>query len=269
MVGTAFGQHGHGGHPGRKPHEGPVIVPGGLGHHIGHGGNGIAYNPSIFYGVGAFGPYAYAPPLFVIAPGGGFPPNPLVANMLPQTVPVFPNLRPAQVAQAPAAPPNRAPAAQAPRRPDPARSAELTTLGDRLFRAGNLPRAVERYEQALRADPDKAGPRVRLAQVALVRGKYTEAANKLRDAQMAEPGWLALAGDIQSVFSEPAEFARQVARLEAHLQAQPNDRDGWLVLGAEWYLSGRVRKAADVFLRLADREPDATLKAFLTATKAP
>ena len=59
----------------------------------------------------------------------------------------------------------------------------------------------------------------------------------------------------------------QIARLEAHLQAHPADRDAWLVLGAEWFLSGRTRKAADVFLRLSDRAPDPALAAFLAATE--
>ncbi|MDB5352985.1 MAG: hypothetical protein JWN86_4232 [Planctomycetota bacterium] len=147
------------------------------------------------------------------------------------------------------------------------RSKELMTLGDRLFRAGNYVRAVDRYEQAIRADPDLAEPRARLAQVALVRGKYGEAANKFREAQAAEPGWLATAGNAQDLYPEPADFARHVARLEAHLQAHVDDRDGWLVLGALWYLSGRTQKAADVFLRLSDRKEDPTLRAFLAATK--
>jgi hypothetical protein len=48
----------------------------------------------------------------------------------------------------------------------------------------------------------------------------------------------------------------------------PDDRDAWLVLGAEWYLSGRTARAADVFLRLYDpkRKPDIALSAFLHAT---
>lgn len=141
-------------------------------------------------------------------------------------------------------------------------------LGDRLFRAGNYARAADRYEQSVRADPDRAGPRARLAQVALVRGKYQDAANKLREAQTAEPGWLATADDLRAIHPEPAEYARLVAKLEAHLQAQPEDRDGWLVLGALWYLSGRTQKAADVFLRLTDRREDPTLRAFLAATKS-
>jgi hypothetical protein len=48
----------------------------------------------------------------------------------------------------------------------------------------------------------------------------------------------------------------------------PEDRDAWLVLGAEWYLSGRSARAADVFQRLNDptRRPDIALSAFLEAT---
>ena len=133
--------------------------------------------------------------------------------------------------------------------------------------ASNLIRAAERYEQAIRADGDLAAPRARLAQVALVRGKYQDAANFLREAQAAEPGWLATAGDVRDIYPEPAVYARHVATLEAHLQARPEDRDGWLVLGSLWYLSGKTQKAADIFLRLSDRKEDPTLRAFLEATK--
>ena len=71
---------------------------------------------------------------------------------------------------------------------DPGRSAQLTTLGDRLFRAGNLKRAEERYLQAIRVARDQATPRVRLSQVAMVRGQYTVAADRLREAETARAG---------------------------------------------------------------------------------
>ncbi len=112
------------------------------------------------------------------------------------------------------------------------------TFGDRLFRAGNLKKADERYHQALKAASNRAAPYLRLAQVALTRGNYAEAANRLREAETAEPGWLRTAADIQALYAEPADFAKQVSRLESHLQAHPDDRDAWLVLGAEWFLSG-------------------------------
>ncbi len=159
------------------------------------------------------------------------------------------------------------PAAEAakPRRPDPPRAAQLVTLGDRNFRAGNVHRAAERYTQAISADPNAAAPRVRMAQIALNRGQYAEAANHFRDAMTAEPGWLIHAPDIQAIYAEPADFAKQIAKLETHLQANPHDRDAWFVLGAQWYLSGQTRRAADVFMRLTDRKPDASLAAFLDA----
>lgn len=155
------------------------------------------------------------------------------------------------------------------RKADPERAIQLTTYGDRLFRGGNTRKAEERYEQAVRANPYSAGPLVRLAQLALVRGQYDRAADLLRDAQAAEPGWINTVDDIQSIYSEPADFAKQIARLESHLQADPGDRDAWLVLGAQWYLSGRTQKAADIFVRLTDRQPDATLEAFIQASRPP
>jgi cytochrome c-type biogenesis protein CcmH/NrfG len=164
----------------------------------------------------------------------------------------------------------RVPRAPAPavktKKPEATKAGQMTVLGDRLFRAGNLRKASDRYDQALRLDPHSAEPRIRLAQIALVRGQFAEAAHQIREAIMVDRDWLAKAGDIESLYSEPADFAKQIEKLESHLQASPNDRDAWLVLGAEWFLSGRTRKAADVFLRLADRKPDRALEAFLDAT---
>ena len=115
---------------------------------------------------------------------------------------------------------------------------------------------------------DLAAPHLRLAQIALVRGNYTEAANRLREAETAQPGWIVTAPDIQAIYGEPADFARQIARLESHLQIHPDDRDAWLVLGAQWFLSGRTAQAADVFQRLNDpkRKADVALAAFLDAS---
>jgi Tfp pilus assembly protein PilF len=139
------------------------------------------------------------------------------------------------------------------------------TLGDRNFRAGNLHRAAERYAQAQSAEPAAAAPRVRMAQVEVNRGHYAEAARHYREAMVVEPGWLIHAPDVQAIYSEPGDFTRQIARLETHLQADPHDRDAWFVLGAQCYLSGQTRKAADIFLRLSDRKADPSLAAFVDA----
>jgi tetratricopeptide (TPR) repeat protein len=155
------------------------------------------------------------------------------------------------------------------RRSNLARAKELVEIGDRSFRGNNIHRAEEKYNLAAKADPTAPAPHVHLAQVSLARGDYAAAADHLRDAVTVAPNaeWLLNAPDIQSVFAEPADFAKQLARLESHLQANPSDRDAWFVLGAEWYLSGRSRQASDVFQRLNDRKPDEALATFMDASK--
>jgi len=213
---------------------------------------------------GRYGPVPLPPPFGVIAPGGYFPPTPLP---IPRPTPYVP-FPPRAVAPAPMFRVRH----ERPRRRrsgNPARAAELVTVGDRMFRAGNLPRAQFRYEQAIEAHPNSAAARVRLAEIALARGQYAEAVDRLREAQAAEPGWIDHASDVQALFPEPTKFAALIARIEAHLQRHPDDRDAWLMLGAQWFLSGRVALAADVFLRLDDpsRPPDDILQAFLDASK--
>ncbi len=226
-----------------------------------HGGNGFALG-AVGSGYGSYG-YGYGPCLYrlggyrsprrsvmafpvPVGQGGGG----LMLPMPPQGV-LAPN------------PPAAA------RRTNPARAKELVEIGDRSFRAGNTKRAEEKFLLAAKADPTAPAPHVHLAQVSLARGDYAAAADHLRDAVTVanDPGWLINAPDIQSIFAEPADFAKQLARLESHLQANPNDRDAWFVLGAECYLSGRSRQASDVFQRLSDRRPDEALSAFIDASK--
>jgi tetratricopeptide (TPR) repeat protein len=257
LAGAAWAQHhGGGGGGGVSP-----------GHH--HGGGVLGAAGAIPYGYwlpyystfGAYGvPFAYVPPSPLIA-SIGYPPilGPLgpragFSNGVGVAGP-WPN---------PNGMPAKAPAKG--KKAEPGKAKQLATIGDRLFRAGNLHRAAERYEQALNADPNSAATRIRLAQVSLVRGHFSEAANRYRDALIVEPDFLANAPDIQTIYSEPADFAKQIAKLESHLQANPNDRDAWFVLGAQWFFSGQTRKAADVFLRLSDRKADPSLAAFLDAT---
>jgi hypothetical protein len=226
------------------------------GHHRGGQFGGLGFGAGVGFGVGL--PFVYAP-VFVMGPGM-FPTPPMmmpVGPLMPRPMPGM--LPPGFNADFPPARMKNA---------DPARAGQLMVVGDRLLRAGNLKKAEERYLQALKTAPDLAAPRVRLVQIAMARGNYAEAANRLREAETAEPGWAVTAPDIQAIFGEPTEFTRQIARLESYLQTHPDDRDAWLVLGAEWYLGGRTAKAADVFKRLNDpaRRPDIALAAFLDAS---
>jgi tetratricopeptide (TPR) repeat protein len=237
--------HGHGG-PGWV-HGGPqtlVPIP------IGIGGVGWGVAPSFIM----TSPIYYSPMGMGVGPGMGMPfANAMPAAPLPPPMPS--SLQPTPVRRSSLRP------------ADPAKSSQLTTIGDRLFRAGNIKRAAERYEQAIRLAPDSATPRVHLAQVALARGQISEAAAQIRGAVNAEPSWILNAPDIQALYGEPEDFAKQVAKLESRVLVEPGDRDAWLVLGAELFLSGRTKRASDIFTRLSDRKADAALATFLDAAQ--
>jgi hypothetical protein len=205
-----------------------------------------------------YGGWYAPPPILMMNPGGFFPFGAMTPPMMLRG-PLLPPPPPGMLAPIPKR--------DAPHS-DPVRAGQRVTLGDRLLRAGNVKKAEERYQQATRTAPELAAPRVRLAQIAFVRGNYTDAALRLREAETAEPGWIITAPDIQPIFGDPTEFSRHIAKLESYIQSHPDDRDAWLVLGAEWFLSGRTAKAADVFKRLNDptRKPDIALAAFLDAS---
>jgi tetratricopeptide (TPR) repeat protein len=266
MVAPAVAQHHHHHSGSFASHTGGgnVVITGfvqGGGHS--RGGYGLG---AVGSGYGSFGNgygYGYGLPYY----GVGFIPPPLVMVMPIQPIPVAQRPGGLMLPMPPVGmvDPNQPRA----RRTNPARAKEVVEIGDRSFRAGNTKRAEEKYNLAIKADPTAPAPHVHLAQVSLARGDYAAAADHLRDAVTVatDPAWLLNAPDIQSIFAEPGDFAKQLARLESHLQANPNDRDAWFVLGAESYLSGRSRQASDVFQRLTDRRADEALTAFIDASK--
>jgi len=212
LAAPAWAQGGHG-------HQGGSTTSG---HHMdGHHGGGpgnfpgaghvINYNPGIFVNYGVGGGYAYSPSLFVFGQSWGPPGLPPVPFIEPTGLAFNLGGAGAPGGLMLPSPPREfsGQAATRPRRPNPARARELVELGDRSFRGDNTRRAEDRYQQAIKADPAAVAPHVHLAQIALIRGHYTEAADHLRSAVAtgAGSGWLANAPDVQSMFSEPGGSA--------------------------------------------------------------
>ena len=258
-------QHGGGGHGGGGGTPGSMSMMS-QGHHHGStsfpgAGNVINYNPGIFYGYGVGGGYGYSPSFFAGSGSNwGFAPIPYSAqtglawNFMDG---VAPPGGPGGL-MLPALPNNGLRPASRPTRSSPARSKELVELGDRSFRGGNTKKAQDRYLLAIKSDPTSVTPHVHLAQLALIRGKYKEAADSLRAAVAvgAGTGWLANAPDIQSIFGEPADFAKKLAEARiAPPRLIPGDRDAWVRPRVRNITSRAGAKlAADVFQRLTDRQ---------------
>ena len=117
--------------------------------------------------------------------------------------------------------------------------------------------------------PDLAKPRFRLAQIAMMRGQYAAAADAdsrgrnraagLDRQRPRYPGPLRRAGRFRQ--------QRGAAR-DSSCRPIPTTAMRGSSWAAEWFLSGRTTKAADVFKRLNDpnRKPDVALAAFLDAS---
>ena len=247
--------HGHHGHPYGGYGAGPRNFGGGG---YGYGGYGYGgYGVPVFYGV----PYAvggYGPGLgYGGGFGGQFAPVPFAAvNPVAAMTPV----RSVSTTTART------------KRPDTSFAAETLTLGDRLFRAGNLTKAVERYEQSIKADPSKAAP----SGEAWPRWRWSGASittppNWLREADTVDP---TLSPDQRRRHPTPSTSNRATSRSRSPSSRRtssriPEDRDAWLLLGAEHYFSGRTRRGRR-HLPPPDRPPGraGTLSAFLSASKA-
>ena len=107
-----------------------------------HGGNGTF---PVFVGGGGF--FFGVSPVLVMGPGSFLPPMTWMGpTFLPARAPLMPPPPPGFLAPNGGIAGNKAKAKPS----DPARSGQLTTLGDRLFRAGNLKKSEERYLQAMR-----------------------------------------------------------------------------------------------------------------------
>ena len=84
------------------------------------------------------------------------------------------------------------------------------TMGDRLFRAANLKKSEERYHRRSGRPPIWLPREFAWHRSRWRRGNYIDAANRLRDAETAEPGWIVTAPDLQSLYGEPSEFSRTI-----------------------------------------------------------
>ena len=261
ITGTAFGQshHHHLGGPGAGWGFGGVAgVAVGL---------GSGYSFPFYSSVGLNGvPFTYTPAIPLLIPASMAPMYGPLLNPPPAAeqrwglagpVPNLPQEAPPRLAVS---------EASRSRKADPAGPASWSRSATASYARTTFIARPSGTSRRSGADPSSATPRVRLAQVAFIRGQYSEAANRFREAMTTEPGWLINAPDIQSIYGEPSDFAKLIAKLESHVQAHPNDRDAWFLLGAQWYLSGQSRKASDVFLRLSDRQGDPALTAFLDAS---
>lgn len=152
---------------------------------------------------------------------------------------------------------------------DRARYQQTMETATRLFEIGSYTRAAQNFREAIRYQPDDATPRFFLAQSLFASGQYNEAVTELKTAMKVNPDWLKVDFDMRTLYQDPGDMVRQMAKLGTRLKANPLDRDALFLLGFELYASGEKQKAQAILEQANRLEPGAPhLESFLKAFDA-
>ena len=104
-------------------------------------------------------------------------------------------------------------------------AASLESLGDELDAAGRTKEAVEAYQRALWADPDKIEPLLTIVRVDERDGHLDLAAELLEKARSADPGRPALIRSLADVYLMEKNFADAARLYELALASKPRPGD--------------------------------------------
>lgn len=234
------------------------------GHHVraggfaayGYAGGAVAVRP---WGWFAAPVVVVPPPLVVLVPAydlqGYVEPPPRTPEpdrarwhvIRPLKQPAFPLVaRPDLIHGAP-------PAAAGERKPNPKdEAARQVRLAQAAFAAEEYGRAVERLDEAIKAQPKEPLPRFLLAQVRFARGEYAEAVAAVRDGLALAPDWPATDFTPKPLYAgAPARFDEQLKDLRRAAADRPDDVTVQFLLGYQLWFNGERGEATRLFRRLA------------------
>jgi Flp pilus assembly protein TadD len=108
---------------------------------------------------------------------------------------------------------------------------------------------VQFYAKATALAPEEAALHLVLADALFATGDYHYAAYSIRRALELDPKLAETSVDKHAFYSDPSEFDAQLARLEAHCEAHPEDADARLVLATNQLFGRRPGAAVSLLER--------------------
>lgn len=144
------------------------------------------------------------------------------------------------------APAGVAPVAAAPAQPLSRAAEYYLTLGDQAFADGRFDTAAQLYARAVQYAPGQGILHLILADALFAIGDYSPSAAHLRTALALDPFLVATVFDKHALYTDPADFDRQLATLELFLQEHPLVEDARLLLAFNLLFGGRSAAAVDL-----------------------
>ena len=149
-----------------------------------------------------------------------------------------------------------------------AENARQQKLGREAFAAGEYGRAAERFEQALRVDPNQALSYFLLAQAQFAMGKYRDAVASIHAGMKLQPDWPAAKFDPRELYGDNAgDHALHLERLRQAVERSPQEPALLFLFGVQLWFNNRRDDAKSYFRKalpnVADPKP---IERFLAET---
>lgn len=132
---------------------------------------------------------------------------------------------------------------------------KLMTAGVEHFARGAYQQAMEQFRTVMARYEDNVDALIAYAVSRFALGDYAQSANAIRKAIRLAPDIVNVPFDLRDRYAVEADFDQQLATLEDFVRNNPDDVDGWLVLGFTRHYTARRDDAQVVFDILKRRSP--------------
>ena len=142
---------------------------------------------------------------------------------------------------------------------------DLIREGDTLFKTSDFSVAAERFKAATEIDPTHPISHFAYGHTLFALGRYAESARAIREGMTRYPDWGKVRMNRRSAYRDPTEFDQRLSRLEAWVEAHPDQTDVGFLLGYYYYFTQQSQRAQETFHRVVEFDPhDRQARYFLT-----
>jgi len=132
---------------------------------------------------------------------------------------------------------------------EPSRFQEHMAAGDKAFRKGKYPEALESFDLALKVGRGVPETHLAMVNTYFAMGRYYIAAQHLREALTYLPELPLVSLDLGGFYGQEKDFDKQLADLRNWLEDRRDEADGWLVLAYVQCFEGADDQAQEALRR--------------------
>ena len=146
---------------------------------------------------------------------------------------------------------------------------DLFDRGLDMFHAGWYGQAARAFIAAADKNHEDAACRIHAAQCLMAVGMYDDALVHVRRAFELQPLLMQLPMNLAADYQNKADYAKHIAALKAHVEADPKDEQAAVLLAYELFFSDHPQDSSDAMKRIKPLASSDPLAANLLAAAAP